>query len=353
MTRTGRPRNLRLRLALLERLPRESVGEILRSGSFSRPQLAHYLREMRREGLIEPSRYFSHLPEDGPGAKRYVVTRKGRSRRQVYREYENSALARRVIPESEPPAPPAGVAPRTGPPATKPSSSPSSSVSTQVYLGLHNLAYSMTVEASFRRPFHWERSYAMGNGSWVKRHSPFGRGIHLEESGGSRYDAPGAAGHKLTVKFRVRGPDAVTNEARAYRIANGVRRTLEMEYGCTLSEPVLVSLPKHSFKDDPFARALTSAGVSVHGEVGVDKSPEREGTLEIRSGETAKRYAEGLARVPELLERIAEMEEKLGAMLEAETRLAGAVEKIAERLTPPKPSPPPPPLSDLSGSGYG
>lgn len=352
MSRTGRPRNLRLRLAILERLPRESVGEILRSGSFTRPQLAHYLRELTRAGYVVPLPYFSHLDFDGPGAKRYGLTGKGRHLRQRLRE--------RI-----PPQPPVSETPRLpvplGGPAsvdTRPAQRPPR-VSVQSYVGVHNLCFVMTIEAGFRRPFHWEKSYPMGNRSWMKHHSPFGKGIHLEESGGLVTDPPGTAGHTLSVKFKVAGPDAEENEAKAERVVGVVRRTLEVEYGCTLSDPVLRSQPKHSVVGDPYARALRGTGVAIHGDVGVDDTPEG-GTLEFRSAERLERYERGMEtlgtlgeKVDRLLAEMAETNRALGAVVDANSQQLGVLRELLERI-PKAPvasqvQPPKPP----DGQGYG
>ena len=176
-------------------------------------------------------------------------------------------------------------------------------VSSQRYAGVHNLCYSMVIEEPFERDFGWEKHYRMRN--WIKRHSDFGRitengRVHLEESGGRLEDGPGAAGHTISIKFRVDGDDPTENERRAQSIAEGIRLTLEMKYGCKLSDPVSKGAPKHSITGDPLARALTREGISIHGPPGVDKTPDEEGTLELESAKTVREYQAGIAAMPEM-----------------------------------------------------
>lgn len=350
--RSGRPRNARLRLALLERLPHETLGEVIRTGSFTRPQLSHYIRELVRLGYIEPRTYLSHLDTDGPGAKRYGLTRRGRRYREQLRLTESHQPPLTESPDVKPYPGPARVVrrplPRTG-----------TSRSTQRYVGAHNLCYTMLVEAGFRRPFHWEREYPMGNGSWIKRHAPFGRGLHLEESGGQRWDPAGSAGHTITAKFRVQGEDPEEVDARAERIAAGVRRTLEQEYGCTLSDPVRRVAPKHSILGDPMAQAIRGTGDSVHGTVGVDDTPE-EGTLELDSAKAVQDYLKGVKAVGTLDEKIdalttavSQLRAAMVASIESNTAQADALKEILARVPKPPMQAPLPPAKPSDGEGYG
>lgn len=348
--RTGRPRNLGVRLALLERLPHETVGEMLRSGSFSRPQLSHYLRELRRLGYIEPRVYFSHLDTDGPGAKRYGLTRSGRRYRDRLRSTESHRPPVTESPAVEPARGPARVVDRPAPRSA-------TTRSAQRYVGVHNLCYSMLVEAGFRRPFHWEREYPMANGSWIKRHAPFGKGIHLEESGGRRWDQAGAAGHVISVKFRVDATEPEEAEARAERVVQGIRRTLEREYGCSLSEPERRVAPKHSIVGDPMAAAVRGTGVSVHGDVGVDDTPEP-GTLELDSARAVREYVDGVKsvgtlsqKVDMLLAAVAELQKAAAATVEASAAQTGVLREILSRL-PKAPEGPQVPIKPSNGEGY-
>jgi hypothetical protein len=350
--RTGRPRNNRIRLALLERLPSESVGDILRTGSFTRAQLSHYLRELQRAGYIEPNVYLSHLDTDGPGAKRYSVTGSGRHYRLRLARTESRQPISVETTDVKSSAGPARVvnrpAPRTGP--TK---------SSQRYVGVHNLSYRMVIEAPFTRPFHWGREYLMGNGSWVKRHSAFGRGVHLEESGGNRWDKAGAAGHILSVKFRVPGPDPAENERTADRLAAKVRHILEQEYGCTLSDPARSVPPKHSVTGDPIAEAIRATGVAVHGPLGVDDTPEP-ATLEFDAADRVERYVKGIEALGTLDEKVgrlagdlAELRRAAEGLVEAGAAQTAVLREILARLPKPPVQGPEPPARPSTGEGYG
>lgn len=317
---------------------------------------------MVREGWIAPLPHLSHLATDGPGAMRYGLTRTGRrARERLRKSLETHLPLTGEIPRAAAtaPAPPAhgvsaGVTPRLSPPVTAPPSG------RQEHYGVGNLWYTMLIEAPFRRPFGWAREYPMGpgRGTWVKRHSPFGRGIHLEESGGTRWDPPGIAGHTLTVKFAVKGKDPEANEAEAERVVEDVRRTLETEYGCTLSEPLRRGPGKWHVRNDPMARAIREAGIAVHGKVGVDDTPEP-ATLEFDAAEAVRSYAKGVAALPDLLVAVAALRAEVAelraanvAMVEGQVEQTKALREVVERLRPPKVEPPPP-LGDPGRAGYG
>lgn len=357
--RTGRPKNLRIRLALLERLPNESEGEIIRSGSFSRRQLKHYLREMEREGLIQFLPYFSHLDTDGEGAARYGLTRKGRRVRQQLRGPESHRPPQTETTDEKVTGRPAGAVRRPGGRTERRHAA-------QRFVGVHNLCFTMVIEAGFRRPFHWEKQHMMANGSWVSRHARFTRDLDIQESGGSRWDQPGAAGHTISLKFKVNGDDPHEVEAKALQTAFLVRRTLEQEYGCQLSEPVQRVSPKFSVVGDPVAKAIRDAGGAVHGEVGVDDTPE-DGTLEFNSADAVRRYFKGvetLATLGEKMDRLiedtkqtreqnAQLVRAMGAVVDGQAALSKLLGDFIAKLTPqaPKPVQGPAPAQDLIGFG--
>jgi hypothetical protein len=315
VTRGRRP-NLPAWLDLLQRLGKSSVKQIAAEGPYTPGQLRHYIREMVRLGYIEPARLFSHLPTDGPGAKRYVVTRRGRSAMAEIHALTAEVELRTSGPESS-----AGVSRLTGP------------ISSQRFLNVHNLCFRMVIEAPFERPFGWAKTYAMNH--WVKRHSPFGRGVHLEESGGRMGDEPGSAGHVLTLKFKEKpeqGESPLDVDRRAESRALGLRETLELRFGCRLSEPVRVGAPKHSFAGDPYARAVRAGGVTIPVEsrdgVGVDDTPEP-ATLEIADGVTAKKYVDGISAVPDLKAAIERMETASREQAQALASIARTLETQA------------------------
>ena len=334
--RTGRPKNLRLRLALLERLPNETVGEIVRPGVLTRPQVSHYLRDLLREGLIEPHTLFSHLPQDGPGAKRYGLTSKGRHYRMELRRMESLRTLPTETTERKAGEVPARAVRRPHPRRV---SGPSvQSYLSPRYVGSHNWNFVMVVESPFRRPFFWESSHQMRNGGWVSRHAGFGKGISLQESGGAGFDPAGAAGHKISVKFRIENDDPLEADRRARQLAAGVRLTLEREYGCQLSDPVLRSVPKHSVVGDPVPEDIRDAGVAVHAEVGVDDTPEP-GTLEFTGHEAAERvrkYTDGGGRIGELADKVDLVAAKIDGLTGATEKMAESVGRLVDRLLQPE-----------------
>ena len=331
--RTGRPPNRRLWLALLERLPTESVGELIRSGSFTRPQLSHYLRQLRRGGFVHPLTVFSHLPSDGPGAKRYGLTRNGRRLREKLRSTESPPGVPTVTTVRKSAALPGGAEVRP-----RPRSIPSRSE--QVFVGAHNFGYQMIIESRFRRELGFDKSTVM-RGGWVSRHTAFGRGITIQETGGARWDPPGSAGHKIRVSFRIPRPESgdpreVAGQADAR--VEGVRRLLETEYGCTLSEPELITVPKYSALHDPLAEAIRDAGVTVHGEVGVDDTPEP-ATLEFSGSEAAERvrkYTDGVGRIGELADKVDLVAAKIDGLTGATEKMAESVGRLVDRLLQPE-----------------
>ncbi len=77
---------------LLLALGEHSLKEIRGSGEIDARSLRHYVREMLRRGFIEPARFFSHLPEDGPGAKRFTLTEIGKRALQELEEGETTQI---------------------------------------------------------------------------------------------------------------------------------------------------------------------------------------------------------------------------------------------------------------------
>jgi hypothetical protein len=261
-------------------------------GRFPDDVSRHYLRDLVQRGLIRPAPYFSHLPTDGAGAKRFILTRAGRE------ELER-------LESSAPPA--VIVATLTSESGEKsPDSSAGATASSaprysQRYAGGHNLCFRMVIEEPFDRPAQWETEHPMGPVEaprWMSRHATYEPGVHIEEAGGTIRDPAGAVGHVLMLKFAVRadGRTPVEVEHEAESRALGIRRTLEMRYGCKLSDPELRGHPKHSFPRDPFAKVVRKEGIAIHGPVGVDDTPE-ENTLEIEDAHLAQRYVEGVAAI--------------------------------------------------------
>lgn len=349
--RLGRPPNLRKRMELLQQLRDHSIGEVVRDGGFTRNQVKHYVRALHRLGYIAQSRYFSYLDTDGAGAKRYELTPAGRhalSRHRARLELDSS-----VARSHQPPGLGSTAQPADRPPErveVRPAGRTTRTSSSQQYVGVHNLCYSMIIMEAFTQPFKWEKEYLMGNGSWVKRHATLVKGVHIEENGGSRWDRSGTIGHTLTVKFRLNGEDPVTNERNADACALTLRALLEKSLGCTLSEPERRGLPKHSIVGDPVARAMRQAGVALHGQVGIDDSPEP-ATLELDSAEKVNRYLRGLdsvanlgtvvARLQGTVEAIARTQAVIAALLETNSVL---LRTLVERIGLGGPSPTPPPL---------
>jgi hypothetical protein len=310
MTR-GRKPKLSVWLDVLSRLHSYSLVEIRREGPYSAGQLRHYVREMVRRGLIEPARYFSHLPTDGPGAKRYTLTARGRA---TVREIQER------VAENEP-----GAAVSQFKPPPKKSSArvtnPRGPISSQRFANAHNICFSMLIEEPFSRPFGWDLTYKMGPRSdpkWHKRHATFGKGIHIEESGGTIADEAGAAGHKLTIKFseqRRLGENPSDVDRRAWDRVMGLRETIQMRFGCRLSDPVPVGHWKHSFPHDPVARSIRAKGIALHGPIGVDDTPEPD-TLEIEDAKVADAYL----KLPETLERLEKVNGRLLVAIESMAR---------------------------------
>lgn len=329
---------------------------------FTRDRARHYVRELVRLGLIEPVPFLSHLDTDGPGAKRYALTRTGRVELAGLETEFTTELASSGVNSSQVSVDGGvnsseGAMASSDPPHLLP-------LPSQRFLGVHNVRFRMVIEAPFTRPFGWVSEHKMGHRDrpgWMSRHSPFGKGVHLEEAGGAQGDPAGAAGHVLLLKFRIDaveadgtrlGPREVEQKARSR--ANGIRRTLELCYGPTLSDPEPVGAPKYSIGGDPFARAQTEAGHTVHGPVGVDNTPEP-GTLELDTPEKVEEYFEGIKANGVSLGAIAA---KLDALLQggSETNrqigeLAGAVNRLLERLSPPKPEGPVAPKTEPPGPG--
>ena len=298
-------------------------------GGFSAGSLRHYARELVRLGYIEPAAYFSHLPTDGPGAKRYVLTRAGK---RVFTQLESSAplavIHRQSIHAK------GGVNWReSSAGATIPSAPRRYS---QRYVGGHNLCFRMIVEERFERPIPWQSEHPMGPKAaprWVSRHLEYEPGVHLEEAGGSMSEGSGEAGHVIMLKFAVeargRKPSEVEREAESR--ADGIRRTLEMRYGGQLSDPEIRGHPKHSFPHDPFARVIRSKGIALHGPVGVDDTPE-EGTLEIEAAEKADAYLNLPEQVARLMASVGRLEAAIESMARSQETVVVAQTQILRRL---------------------
>ncbi len=280
-------------LAILSRL--RSGGQF--PEGFSR----HYLRDVVQRGLIRPAPYFSHLPTDGPGAKRFILTRAGRrelesleSSAPLARNHAEGSSREYVSNGGNSPKSSAGATSRSAPQR-------SPLLYSQRYAGCHNLCFRMVIEEPLERPVRWDTEHAMGPRSsprWMSRHATYEPGVHIEEAGGTIRDPSGAAGHVLMLKFAVRadGRAPLEVERDAETRADGARRMLEMRYGGRLSEPELRGHPKHSFPRDPFARIVRKEGIAIHGPVGVDDTPEEE-TLEIEDAHMAQEYVEAIAAI--------------------------------------------------------
>ena len=189
----GRPPNLEAWVGILTRLRKESLKEIASQGPYSVVRLRHYVREFVARGLIEPATAFSHLPTDGPGAKRYVLTIRG------------TDLLRDLVAEMEGPRKGRGIT------ANSVESSARATIASaprysQRYVGAHNLCFRMVIEQPFERPMKWASEHAMGPKDaprWMSRHATYEAGVHVEEAGGTISDPAGAAGHVIMLKFAV------------------------------------------------------------------------------------------------------------------------------------------------------
>jgi len=337
----GRKPNIPAYLDVLRRLQDSSLEEIRRATGRTVDSLRHYIRELTARGLIEPARYFSHLSTDGSGAKRYILTRLGR------RELERLESSTPTVGMERQPISAKGG--RNSEVFSARATNLSALRYSQRYVGAHNFCFRMVIEEPFERPFRWASEHPMGPRKaprWMSRHATYEPGVHIEEAGGTIRDAAGAAGHLILLKFAVlakdRNPVEVEREAESR--SDGIRRTLEMMYGCRLSEPELRGHPKHSFPRDPFARLVRAKGVSIHGPIGVDDTPE-EGTLEIADARQAQEYVKGVSSVPKLAEAIdrltsgqkelgeamAKVATGLGDMLTAQAQLLMNVEEVRRR----------------------
>lgn len=322
MTR-GRPPNLSAWLHVLSRLRTSSVSELKAEGRFSPDAIRHYIRDLVRRGYVEPARYFSHLPSDGAGSKRYVLTRRGKA---VLAELQSSAPQAGIDRQSIH-ATGGGKSEESSAGATTPSAHPRRPHPrySQRYVGGHNLCFRMVIEQPFERPFVWATEHAMGPKDaprWMSRHAEYEPGVHIEEAGGTIADPAGTEGHVVMLKFAVpangRSPTEVEREAESR--ADGIRRTLELRYGCQLSEPTIRGHPKHSFPHDPFAKVVRARGITLHGPVGVDDTPD-EDTLEIEAAAKADAYL----NLPGTLERLAGAVESMNRKSD---QLAAVLESI-------------------------
>jgi hypothetical protein len=191
----------------------------------------------------------------------------------------------------------------------------------------------------------------MRNGGWICRQAHFGKGVWVQESGGARFDPAGKAGHSLCVRFSVKGEDSYETNQRAWRIVGNLRAALERGYGCQLSEPILRSTPKHSVTGDPIAAAVSATGATIHGEFGVDNTPQK-GTLEFSGAnapEQVSAYVKGVQQIGTVGERLDALATKIDSLAGQVSSLTGSTEKVAgalgllvERLTPPASRPIPP-----------
>jgi hypothetical protein len=305
----GRPTNRSIWADLLERLTIQSLAEIRDATGFSKDKLRHYIREFAHRGLIEPDRYFSHLPTDGPGAKRYSLTRSGRKvLKELLGGVAETTGEELAVTRAESGRKSAGATSRSAPHYS------------QRFFGVHNLCYRMTIERPFVRPVRWDSEHPMGpreKPRWMSRHATYEPGVHIEEAGGTITEPAGAAGHILMLKFapRAKGRSPVELERYANERAWQIRQDIETNFGCELSDPELRGHPKHSFPHDPVARSVRAKGIALHGPIGVDDTPEPD-TLEIEDAKVADAYL----KLPETLERLEKVNGRLLVAIESMAR---------------------------------
>lgn len=282
MSRTGRPANRSAWLAVLAAMEEgASRAEVERATGIAGDRLRHYLRTFESRRLIAFARDFSHLPTDGAGAARYVLTSVGATLLAGLRASEGvSATTARRVAES-PPAPPASppsgggvsanpavvVGPTEFPPPRRPA------MPTRVYAKIgpslaHNFCYRFLVLGGPTRDPGWGNPTLMP-GRWLKYHMEF-HDAHLERNEGR---VP-----VLYIKVRsVKGDDPLRLEAEALDRAARIARLLESRYGYHFGEPERRGTPKFSAPADAASRLIRASGVTIHGEgdgpgvgVGVD-----------------------------------------------------------------------------------
>jgi len=359
MSARGRPPNLRAWADLLDRLGRMSLGEVVRTGPYTRDQVRSHVREFVRNGFIRAAPAFSYLDSDGFGGKRYVLTAAGKAAQLEAQTRSGPPVV--IIPQQGGSKFPVSGSEIASDRVSHPSPGPRF---TQHYVGVHNVAYSMVVTEPFRVPFEWDpnREYPMGpKGSprWLKRHGDLDKRTHIEESGGRMGDEAGAASHTITVKFRVDGTDPLAVEREAEGRIEGIRRTLELRYQCALSDPVPKGIRKHSAAGDPWARFVTGTGARVapsQGQPGVDDTPEP-GTLEFATAEEAKAYVDALLAIGKGLTGMdAKLDLLIAGGTEQSKAIAGlteALNRLLDKLTPKGPDVGPAAPKPSDGAGYG
>jgi hypothetical protein len=296
---------------LLTRLRTSSLAEIRSETGFTSGRLRHYVRDLTRRGLIEPDRFFSHLPTDGPGAKRYRLTRKGL---EVLRG-SSAQVAGIERQRSEPEG-----GRKSGQSSARARTTSAPSHYSQRYFGVHNLCFRMVIERPFVKPVRWDSEHTMGPSgrpTWMSRHATYEAGVHIEEAGGTITEPAGAAGHVLMLKFapRSNGRSPAELEEYAERRAWEIRQDIETNFGCELSDPEIRGHPKHSFPHDPVARSIRAKGIALHGPIGVDDTPEPD-TLEIEDAKVADAYL----KLPETLERLEMVNGRLLVAIESMAR---------------------------------
>ena len=270
MSRTGRPANRAAWLAVLAAIePGASRAEVEGATGLAGDRLRHYLRGFEERRLIAFARNFSHLPTDGPGAARYVLTSVGATLLAGLRADAglSATLARRAAesppaPSASPPlsglsANPAIVGGSTdfSPPRRPPAPS-------RVYAQVgpsraHNFCYRLLILGGPTKDPGWGNPTMMP-GRWLKYHMEFEH-AHLERNEGR---VP-----ILYIKVRsVESDDPLRLEAIALDRATRIARIFESRYGYHFSEPERRGVPKFSAPSDPATRFIRANGVSIHGE---------------------------------------------------------------------------------------
>ncbi len=320
----GRPRNEEAYRALLDRIAKGVYEcDLRRKGTldgflYTPLQLRHYVRELKRKGLVtwgpansDPLRgRWLTLTEQGvlEANRRYPRPESGDIKQAV------AETVAETLGGTERPSHQTTLAevPVLLPPARA------------EYLGVHQLTYRLEIVTlgTLEEKFLWDGERALKN--WTQRYARVGVDVEAFLNG--------KPPKSLTLRLSSRASQPYEGELHALQFALAFREQIEETYGSHLKNPVVISHQKHTIVGDPVAEAVRRQGLTLHERgAGIDNTP-LPGTLHLETSESVSAYLHMGENVLALREALPEIQANGRATLEALREVRTALSRIADVL---------------------
>lgn len=319
----GRPRNDEAYRSLLERISRGVFECDLRKRgtldafSWTPLQLRHYLRELKRRGLVSwgpvnsdtlRGRWLMLTPEG------VIEANRGRAEGVAETPPPVAETVAETLGGTEKPSKQTTLAevPALLPPARA------------EYLGVHQLTYRLEIQqlGSLEEKFVWEGERALRN--WTQRYARVGVDVEAFLNG--------RPPKSITLRLSSRASQPYEGELHALQFALAFREQVEDAHGCRLRNPVVVSHQKHTIIGDPVAESIRRQGLTLHEKgAGIDNTP-LPGTLHLETSEAVSAYLHMAENVLAIRGASPELTANSRATLEVLKEVRASLGRIADVL---------------------